>query len=104
MSLWQVVYSEQATMNLRNIYEYIAYDLLVPETAKRQARRIMDAIEALNDMPERSPLYEKEPWRSRGLRKLIVDYYIAFYLPIEKSNQILITSIMYGGRNIEELI
>jgi len=104
MSLWQVVYSEQARLNLRNIYEYIAYDLLVPETAKKQAERIMKAIESLDDMPERNPLYEKEPWRSRGLRKLIVDNYITFYLPIEKSKQILIVSIMYGGRNIEELI
>jgi len=104
MSLWEVVYSEQARLNLRNIYEYIAYNLLVPETAKKQAERIMKAIESLDDMPERNPLYEKEPWRSRGLRKLIVDNYIAFYLPIEKSKQILIVSIMYGGRNIEELI
>lgn len=30
---WNVVYSVKARQDLRSIYEYIAYKLLVPETA-----------------------------------------------------------------------
>jgi toxin ParE1/3/4 len=36
---WKVEYSAQAKQDLRNIYEYIAYSLQVPETANRQVLR-----------------------------------------------------------------
>lgn len=104
MSLWSVIYSEQAKQDLHNIYQYIAYTLLMSDTADKQADRIMTAIESLNEMPERNPKYDKEPWYSRGLRKLMIDNYIAFYLPIENNRQVLIVSIMYGGRNIQEIL
>jgi toxin ParE1/3/4 len=71
------------THNLRGIYEYIAFSLLEPATAKKQTRRIMDAAAKLKQMPLRHQLYQKEPWRSKGLRVLHIDNYLAFYLPIE---------------------
>ena len=44
---WKVVYSEQALNDLSAIYEYIAYELLVPDTAANQVQRIMKSIKAL---------------------------------------------------------
>lgn len=38
---FEVRYAASARRDLRNIYEYIAYDILVPETAARQAQLIM---------------------------------------------------------------
>jgi len=43
----------------------------------------MDAAAKLKQMPLRHQLYQKEPWRSKGLRVLHIDNYLAFYLPIE---------------------
>jgi toxin ParE1/3/4 len=37
---YTVNYSEKARLDLQNIYEYIAYELLVPDTAARQTNRI----------------------------------------------------------------
>ncbi len=102
MSAWKVIYTEQAEADLREIYEYIAYTLLEPEAAKNQARRIMDAAGKLDQLPLRHPLYDKEPWQSKGLRVLTVDHFLAFYLPIEKQNTVVVIRIMYGGRNIRE--
>lgn len=102
MSEWEVVYTEQAARDLRGIHEYIAFSLLEPEIAKNQTRRILDAAAKLNEMPMRCPLYEKEPWHSKGLRVLPVDHYLVFYLPIEPSKTVAIIRIMYGGRNLEE--
>lgn len=104
MTAWKVLYSEQAKENLNQIYSYIAYSLFSPETARKQTERIMDAILSLDEMPLRHPLYEKEPWLGRGLRKLIVDRYIVFYLPVEAKKDVVILSIMYGGRKIEDLL
>lgn len=102
MSAWKVIYTEQAENDLRGIYEYIAFSLLEPEIAKRQTKRIMEAAAKLNEMPFRCRLYEKEPWRGKGLRVLPVDNYLVFYLPVEDKETVAIIRIMYGGRNIEK--
>ncbi len=102
MIKWQVVYSEQAELDLRSIYEYIAFSLLAPEVAKKQTMRIMDGVAKLNQLPLRYHLYEKEPWQSKGLRVLAVDNYLVFYIPVESRETVAVIRIMYGGRNIEE--
>lgn len=102
MSQWKVVYTEQAELDLRSIFEYIAFSLLESEIAKNQSRRIMDAVTKLNKMPLRYPLYEKEPWHSKGLRVLPVDNYLVFYLPVETKTTVAVIRIMYGRRDIEE--
>lgn len=102
MRTWRVFYTEQAKLDLRNIYEYIAYSLVEPETAGKLANRIMDAIDKLDQMPERHQLYHKEPWRSRGLRYLTVGNYMAFFMLSEQDASVAIIRIVYGGRNIDE--
>ena len=39
-----VSYSAEARQDLRDIYEYIAYELLAPETAAGQTERIMKPV------------------------------------------------------------
>lgn len=56
-------------------------------------------MEKLDDMPNRFPLFEKEPWHSRGLRKLIIDNYIAFYYTNEQVKEFIVFHIFYRGRN-----
>ena len=63
---WNIVYTAGARRDLRDIYEYIAFDLLMPETASRQTWRIMKKIRTLDEMPMRFELYGEEPWCSRG--------------------------------------
>ena len=99
--IFDVSYSAEARQDLRDIYEYIAYELLVPETAARQAERIMKAARSLEQIPMRYRLYEREPWHSQGLRVLPVDNYLVFYLPDETNATVSIIRIMYGGRDIE---
>ena len=55
-------------------------------------------------MPKRNPLYEKEPWKGRGLRKLIIDNYTAFYWTNDKTKEVVVFHVFYGGSNISELI
>lgn len=97
---WNVVYSAGARQDLRDIYEYIAYELLVPETASRQTNRIMKQIRSLEEMPMRHRLYGDEPWHSQGLRICQVDHYLVFYLPSEADHTVTVVRIMYGRRDI----
>ena len=100
--IFHVAYSAEARQDLRDIYEYIVYELLVSETAAGQTERIMKAIRSLEQMPMRHRLYEEEPWHSQGLRVLPVDNYLVFYLPDETSATVNIIRIMYGGRDIDK--
>lgn len=52
-------------------------------------------------MPERHRLYEREPWKSRGLRVLPIDNYVIFYIPDAVTMIVTIIRIMYAGRDIE---
>ena len=99
--IFYVAYSAEARQDLRNIYEYIAYELLVPEIAASQVDRIMKAARSLEQMPMRYTCYEEEPWHSQGLRFLPLDNYVIFYLPDETTSVVNIIRIMYGGRDVK---
>ena len=57
-----------AIEDLQEIYNYIAYELQSVINAENQLSRLQDEIQKLDFMPESFRLYEKEPWKSRGLR------------------------------------
>ena len=67
--------------DLRGIFEYISFELQSPENASGQLDRLEEQILSLDTMPERYRKYEKEPWKSRGLRVLPVDNYVVLYIP-----------------------
>ena len=96
---YHVNYSAEAKQDLRDIYSYIAFKLLEPDTAAGQTQRIMDAVLSLNNMPMRHTLYEDEPWHSLGLRYLPVDNYVIYYLPDNSTYTVDIIRIMYSGRD-----
>ena len=98
---WRVDYTDVALEDLQGIFDYISLVLLEPGVAANQADRIMDAADSLDHMPMRYRIYDKEPWRSRGLRVLPVDNYLIFYLPDESKHTVSIIRIMYGGRDVE---
>lgn len=94
--------SEQAEDDLRGIFEYIAFELLAPESAIGQLDRLEEAISGLDRMPKRFKSYEKEPWLSRGLRVLTVDNYLVFYIPDMKEKTVTVIRVMYGRRDIDK--
>ena len=79
--IYEVELSEQADSDLRGIFEYIAFELQSPENASGQLDRLEEQMLSLDTMPERYRKYEKEPWKSRGLRVLPVDNYVVLYIP-----------------------
>ena len=97
---WKINYTRYAREDLKAIYEYLAFELLVPDTASRQSDRIMKAVRTLDNMPERYKVYEEEPWKSQNLRYFPVDNYLVFYLLKKETGVINIVRIIYGGRDI----
>lgn len=99
--IYEVRVSEQADSDLREIYEYIAFELQSPLNANRQIDHLEAEILSLDTMPERYRKYEKEPWKSRGLRILPVDNYVVLYIPDNDIKIVTVLRVMYSGRDIE---
>lgn len=98
--IYTVQISSRAESDLREIYAYIAYELLSPPTAAQQLQRLEENILSLDQMPNRYPAYQKEPWYSRGLRVMSVDNYLVFYIPNAATQTVTVIRVMYGGRDI----
>ena len=79
--IYEIEVSEQADSDLRGIFEYIAFELQALENASGQLERLEEQILSLDTIPERYRKYEKEPWKTRGLRVLPVDNYVVLYIP-----------------------
>lgn len=99
--IYEIKLSEQADKDLREIFEYIAFDLQSLENASGQLDRLEEHISKLHTMPERYPKYEKEPWKSRELRVLPVDNYLIFYISNSDKKIVTVIRVMYFGMDID---
>lgn len=98
---YSVEISEQANVDLRGIFEYIAFKLQSVQNATEQLSRLEKNILSLDYMPERFRRYNREPWLSRGLRIMPVDNYCVFYITDLNKKIVNIIRVMYGGRDID---
>ena len=99
--IYEVELSEQADSDLRGIFEYLAFELQALENASGQLDRLEEQILSLDTIPERYRKYEKEPWKTRGLRVLPVDNYVILYIPDSDKKVVTILRVMYAGRDID---
>ncbi len=99
--IYEVITTNQADADLRGIYEYIAFELLSPDNATGQLNRLEEHILGLEDFPEKFKLYEKEPWHSRGLRRMPVDNYLVFYILNQEEVIVTVIRVMYAGMDVD---
>ena len=99
---YEVVLSNQAELDVRGLYEYIAYEKHAPEIAATLLGRIEKQVLKLDEMPYRYRKYEMEPWRSRELRMMPIENFIAFYIPDDENRTVTVIRILYYRQNAEE--
>ncbi|MCM1044358.1 MAG: type II toxin-antitoxin system RelE/ParE family toxin [Candidatus Gastranaerophilales bacterium] len=98
---YEVITTKQADDDLRGIYEYIAFNLSSPDNAAGRLDRLEEHILCLEEFPEKSRAYEKEPWHSRGLRVMPVDNYLVFYIPDKEARIVTVIRVVYSGRDVD---
>ena len=101
---YSVVYSPEALNDLKDIYAYLAYELLVPDTAQDQVNRIRKEIRSLSFLPARYALVDWEPWKSMGMHRVPVDKFIIYYAVDDDAHTVIIIRIFYGGRDVKGII
>ena len=95
---YTVYISKQADQDLRSIYEYIAFSLSSPESALSQLNRLEEKIIGLNEFPFRFPVYKND------IRYVPIDNYLVFYTVDETKQTAFIVRVMYGKRDVENII
>ena len=99
MDSYEIVMTPDATDDLIELRDYIANDLLSPNTALSYIKAIRKEIETLSSMPGRYQPVEDEPWHSRGIRKTIVKNFYIYYRIDETTQRVYILNIIYARRD-----
>ncbi|MBQ7936850.1 MAG: type II toxin-antitoxin system RelE/ParE family toxin [Clostridia bacterium] len=99
---YSVKISAQAEEDIKGIYEYISFDLASQTNAFAQIGRLERGILSLSEFSERFALYQKEPWKTRGLRMMPQDNYLVFYIPEKDTATVNVVRVMYAGRDAEK--
>ena len=100
MKSCRVVLAERAQADIRNVHDYIAFELRLPESASVHTGRILDVIGRLAIFPEKHPLCQIDGLKDMGLRVVPTGRYRVFYKIVEKSNVVLIVRVLYARRDV----
>ena len=97
---YRIVYTPSARHDLDDIYEYIAGEFYAPDTARRQANRIVRAVKTLAVFPKMYRVRRK----NTGIRICPVDSYMILYSVDDMNNTVNILRIIYSRRDIDSMI
>lgn len=97
-------YTTRARSDLKDLYTYIAFSRNEKEIAGRLLDRIRKEIRSLDTLPERFRNVDWEPWASRGIRQMPVGRHLVYYQVDTELRQVYIFRIVYGGRDIENIL
>ena len=106
---YKIEYLPSALLDLTEIADYIGGKLNNPEAADRLSETIVSTIEKLTDMPYRYPVYypvatfSVKPLKME-YRKMVIKNYLVFYWVNEEKHLVTIARVIYGGRNIDNIL
>ena len=81
MKKYKIVISKDAREDIEDAFKYISDILFEPDIAKRIQRTLLIRIKSLETMPKRNAVIDMEPYKTRGVRMLLIENYNTFLLP-----------------------
>lgn len=99
MKSYEIIVTPDAEADLHEIRDYIAETLLVHDVALNYIRVIRKEMEKLSYMADIIAPEEREPWHSRGVRKIIAKNFYIYYRPDEASGRVYVLNVIYAKRD-----
>lgn len=96
--------TKRAESDLIEIVSYIAVVLANPQAASDFVDKLQDTIEEARAFPESGSLVDNEFLQIENMRKKLVGNCIKYYLLDVGENIIYILRIVYGKRNLDEIL
>lgn len=104
VDIYEVRITEQAQNQMKEIVDYISYELFAPEAADRLLDKMEKCIINLSEYPERHQLLEEEPWRTEGVRKIVVNNFLVYYWINSSEKRVQVIAVIYSKRDqLEQL-
>ena len=97
-------FTDTAKEDLDNTLSYISKELCNPIAANNLFVKIEEVINRICDFPESCPIVENDYVVVKDIRKAVIDNYIMYYIFEEDRHIISILRIVYGRRNLDEII
>ena len=88
-----------AEAEISDLAEYISVTLGVPEVALDYIQRIHREIKKLSWMADSIALETREPWHSKGVRKIIAQNFYIYYRTDDASGKVYVLSVIYARRD-----
>jgi len=104
MKGYKVLLTQPAADDLKEIAAYIANELRQPAIAKKLVEKIKEVVMSLSGMPERHSLVVDEKLANQGIRKIMIDKYIVFYIVSKKYETATVVRILYARRDWSNLL
>ena len=94
----------KAEADLDGILSYMAVQLANSKAAAAFLDKLQDAISEACLSPESGSPVDNEFLPCKTIRKKLFGNYILYYFPDEKAETIYILRILYGRRNLDEIL
>ena len=96
---YEVIITERAKQELKEIYEYISKSLMEENTADKLIDKIEKELLQLEDIPEGFSVIENYRKKDFEYRRLPINNYVAIYRIDKEKREVYIIRLVYGGRN-----
>ena len=96
--------TKRAESDLDGIVSYMAVELANPQAASDFVDKLKDNIDEARAFPESGSLVDNEFLQVENLRKKLIGNYIMYYLLDVGENIMYILRIVYGKRNLDEIL
>ena len=102
--LYDYFFTEKAENDLDGIIKYISVDLANRSAAQNFFVNVFENIETICAYPETGRLISNEYVADKSVRRVLIDNYVMYYKTDEENKRIFIVRIIYGRRNLTEII
>lgn len=99
MTSYAIIVMPDAEADLCEIRDYITYQFQAPNVARRYIRSIRAEMEQLSYMAESIAPILREPWHSRGIRKISARKFYIYYRIDETRREVHILKSIYRMRD-----
>lgn len=98
MKRYIVKITGKALADMKEIYDYIADELMNPNAVMGQYNRIADAVESMKMFPEHCRVFDTRSERDLGMRQIPVDNYTAVF--VIQGDDVVALRVLYSASDI----
>ena len=103
-SNYQYNFTKKVETDLDEILSYISIELSNPDAAASFLKDLQAVLASICSVPKIGRIVDNEFLPNREIRKSLVGNYVLYYLPDIKEKRIYVLRLLYGRRNLDELV